>query len=74
MKTILFISTIVGISAWAFSYLINPSPEKIDQAGQLIAQAATPWWIPVIQFLASASLGIFGAILIIALLYSVAKG
>ena len=71
MKTIF---TLVGISVWAFSYLINPSPEKIDQAGQLIAQTAIPWWVSVIQFLESASLGILGAILILALLYFVAKG
>ncbi len=75
MKVIAFIfsiPTIVGMAIWSFGYLINPSPEKVSQAGQLIAQAAVPWWIPVIQFLAP--LGIGGAILILVLLYFVAKG
>jgi len=74
LKIIVSIPILVGMSAWALSYLMNPSPEKIGQAGQLIAQAATPWWVPAIQFLTSASLGILGAILIFALLYFVAKG
>jgi hypothetical protein len=64
--------SIIGVFIWAFSYQINPTPEKIDQAGQLIAQAAIPWWVSVIQFLAS--LGIIGAILILIFLYLVAKG
>lgn len=56
---------------WVLSYAANPSPEKISQAGQLIAQAAIPWWIPIIQFLAT--LGILGAIGIIVLLSLVAR-
>jgi hypothetical protein len=74
LKIIAFIfsvPTIIGTAVWSLSYLINPSPEKIGQAGQLIAQAAIPWWVPVIQFLAP--LGILGAILILVLLYFVAK-
>ncbi len=75
MKLIAFLTLIpilVGMAAWAFSYVLNPSPDKVDQVGQLIAQAATPWWVPVIQFLVP--LGIIGAILILVLLYFVAKG
>ena len=50
--------------------MLNSSPEKISKAGELIAQTATPWWIPVIQFFAP--LGIIGAIVIVALLFFVA--
>ena len=56
---------------WVLSYTVDPSLDKIDQAGQLIAQAATPWWVSVIQFLAP--LGALGAIVIIVLLFFVAR-
>ncbi len=46
--------------------MLNPSPEKISEAGELIAQTVTPWWIPVIQFFAP--LGIIGAIVIMGVL------
>jgi hypothetical protein len=77
LKIIAFLASIpflVHTAAWAFSYSLNPSPEKIEQAGELIAQAAIPWWVSVIQFLASAPFGILGTILILVLLYLVAKG
>jgi hypothetical protein len=66
-------SLIAGASfiIWAISYIASPSPEKIADAGQLIAQAAIPWWMPVIQFLAP--LGIIGGICIIVVLFLVAK-
>jgi len=56
---------------WVVSYTVNPSLDKIDQAGQLIAQAATPWWVSVTQFLKP--LGALGAIGIIVLLFFVAR-
>lgn len=70
MRTILAIIAITPMTYWAFSYVLNPSTEKISEAGELIAQAAVPWWIPVIQFFAP--LGVIGAIVILALLYFVA--
>jgi hypothetical protein len=63
--------TIIGFACWALSYVANPSPEKIDQSGQIIAQAAIPWWIPVIQWLLP--FGILGIIGIIVLLRLVLK-
>jgi hypothetical protein len=66
MKKILAIIAVVPIACWVFSYMLNPSPDKISKAGELIAQAATPWWVPVVQFFAP--LGIIGAIIIIGVL------
>ena len=71
IAAILSVPTIAGIIVWAISYTANPTPEKIDQAGQLIAQAATPWWVSVIQFLAP--LGTIGAIGIVGLLFMMKK-
>ena len=70
MKMILIIFAISPIAWWMLNYTLNPSPEKISKAGELIAQAATPWWIPVVQFFAP--LGIVGAIVIVGLLLFVA--
>ena len=70
MKMILIILAISPIAWWMFSYMLNPSPEKISRAGEVIAQTATPWWIPVIQFFAP--LGIVGAIVIVGILLFVA--
>jgi len=67
IATIFSIPIIAGMIVWVFSYAVNPSPDKIDQAGQLIAQAAIPWWVSVIQFLAA--LGTLGAIGIIVFLF-----
>jgi hypothetical protein len=63
--------TVGGFFIWAINYVASPSPEKITKAGELIAQAAIPWWLPVINFLAP--LGIIGFILIIVLLFYIAK-
>jgi hypothetical protein len=71
IAAILSIPTIAGFIWWALSYSVNPSPDKIDQAGQLIAQAAIPWWVSVIQFLAP--LGFIGAIGILVLLFLISK-
>ena len=70
MRKIFTILAVSPIALWILSYMFNPSPEKISKAGELIAQTATPWWIPVIQFLVP--LGIIGAIVIVALLFFVA--
>jgi len=67
IAAIFSIPIIVGMIVWVLSYAVNPSPEKINQAGQLIAQAAIPWWVSVIQFLAP--LGALGAIGIIVFLF-----
>ncbi|MFO7996672.1 MAG: hypothetical protein R6U93_05985 [Dehalococcoidia bacterium] len=65
------IPVIAGTVVWVCSYTLNPSPDKIDQAGTLMAQAAIPWWVSVTQFLAD--LGTLGAVGIILLLFFVAK-
>jgi len=70
MRTILAILAVSPMAWWAFSYMLNPSPEKISKAGELIAQAAIPLWVPVIQFFAP--LGMIGAIVILVLLFFVA--
>lgn len=46
---------------WIFGCSVNPTSEKIGQGGELIAQAAIPWWLQVIEFLAA--LGAVGALL-----------
>lgn len=71
MTKIFTILAVSSIAWWTLSYMLNPSPEKISEAGELIAQTAIPWWIPVIQFFAP--LGIIGAIVIIVLLFFVAS-
>jgi hypothetical protein len=63
--------TLLQIGIWGVSYVLNPSPAAIDQAGQIIAQAAIPWWMSVIQFLAP--LGIIGSIGVVVLLVLVAR-
>ena len=67
IAAIFSIPIIVGTIVWVLSYAVNPSLDKIEQAGQMIAQAAIPWWVSVIQFLAP--LGALGAIGIIAFLF-----
>lgn len=74
MKTIAFLMslpTLVSMAIWAMDYIINPAAEKISLACDLIAQAAVPWWIPVIQFLLP--LGILGGVATLVLLYLVAN-
>jgi len=67
MKKIITILAVVPIVWWVLSYMLTPSPEKISEAGKLIAQTVTPWWIPVFQFFAP--LGIIGAIVIIGVIF-----
>jgi hypothetical protein len=61
----------ISIIFWVVNVMTNPTPENISQGGQLIADAITPWWIPVIQFLAT--FGVIGGIAIVALLYYLSK-
>ena len=65
------IPLIARTAVWVVSYTVSPSLDKIDQGGQLIAQAATPWWVSVVQFLEP--LGVLGAIGIIVLLVFVTR-
>lgn len=45
---------IIGVGVWIIQVLFNPtSPQVIEKGGQLIAQAAIPWWVTVLQFLTS---------------------
>jgi hypothetical protein len=37
---------------WVVSYTVNPTPQGIERAGTLIAEAAVPWWLPVLEVLA----------------------
>jgi hypothetical protein len=74
MKTIgliLSIPLLAQIAVWGCSTSLNPSPENIAQAGELMAQAVVPWWLPIINFLAS--WGTFGAILVVILLFLLVK-
>lgn len=36
---------------WMLGSVINPSPEAIEKGGELIADAAVPWWIGVMGWL-----------------------
>jgi len=52
---------------WVVSYAANPTPQGIERAGTLIAEAAIPWWLPALVTLASIG-GIVGAVLVIVFL------
>ncbi len=68
---LLSIPTMFALVVWMFKMMTNPSPEVVSQAGPIIAEVATPWWIPLIQFLLQ--FGTFGAIIIIALVFWLSK-
>ncbi len=66
------ISVIVGLPLlmkflfWSVGYTISPSAESIGKGAELIADAAVPWWLGVIGWLAAlplAGLLILGFIL-----------
>ena len=63
--------TIVSFMIWMLKTMVNPTPENVSQGGELIAQAAIPWWITAIQYLAP--LGLIGAILILVILVYVSR-
>jgi len=52
---------------WAVSYTANPTPQGIERASVLIAEAVVPWWLPVLEALAAIG-GIIGAILVMVFL------
>jgi len=63
---------LIGIVVWLVQSLTNPtSPEVIEKAGELIAQAAIPWWIPVLQFIVS--IPILGGTLGVVFLFLLAR-
>ena len=76
LEQILAIPLLVGLVIWAFSALANPgSPEVIEQGGELIAQAAVPWWISVLEFLVSVpGIGSIVAVVFLFILFSRNKG
>jgi len=45
---------------WVLKVVANPTPANLDQIDILIAQAAIPWWIPIIEFLAKVGNAIGG--------------
>jgi hypothetical protein len=65
------IITLGGFMIWVLTYMANPSPENLAEVGPIIAQAAIPWWISVIEFLTK--FGTVGAIGILVLLFFIAK-
>lgn len=69
---ILGIPTFIGFAIWAVTYMANPTPENAAKVAPVIIQAATPWWVPVIEFLIP--WGLIGGLFIIALLILISKG
>ncbi len=57
--------TFVG---WAISSVINPTPENIEKGTELIAQAATPWWVTVFQWIGDHTTGLLATILILGII------
>jgi len=53
---------------WAVSYSANPTPQGIERAGALIAEAVVPWWLPVVEALACIG-GIVGAVLVLVFMW-----
>jgi hypothetical protein len=53
------ITVIVGLPLlmkflfWSIGYSISPSTEGIGKGAELIADAAIPWWLGVIEWLAA---------------------
>jgi hypothetical protein len=53
------ISFIVGLPLllmflfWSVGYIISPSAESIGKGAELIANAAVPWWLDVLGWLAT---------------------
>jgi len=73
MKILKFVGLIFLLSLWAkifmwtVSYMTNPPSQGIQRAGELIAEASVPWWLPVLVALASIG-GILGAGLVVVFL------
>lgn len=50
--TILAVPFLVKYTLWAGSAAMNPGdPEVMSGAAELVADAATPWWVPFVEFL-----------------------
>ena len=56
---------------WVIQSALNPSPEKIDQGGELIAKAATPWWIPLLEHAPAIVSGILIAVLVLVVVVAI---
>lgn len=54
--------------AWSNSAVVSPTPEKIAEGAQLIAENEMPWWLGIFQWLVGLP-GIIAAVLIIAFVF-----
>jgi hypothetical protein len=62
---------LISVIGWALSMSVNASPVNIAKAGDLIAQAAVPWWISAIQWLAP--LGLLGTLVMLLIVFLASK-
>jgi hypothetical protein len=53
---------------WSVSSVVNPSPENIQKGGELIAEAAVPWWVGIMEWMAGLG-GTVAAVLIIGFIF-----
>ena len=53
---------------WVIECWLNPSPENLDRGGELIARAATPWWVPFVEHLPEIALALL-AVMAVGFLY-----
>ena len=60
---ILMLPTLISLITFSFHVGTENSPKNVEEAGQMLADSVTPWWIGLIQTLSG--WGTFGAILII---------
>jgi len=76
LEQILAIPLLIALGLWAINALTNPgSPEVIEQGGELIAQAAVPWWISVLEFLTSIpGIGAILGVVFLFFLFSKSRG
>ena len=54
----------IRVLSWTIVSTTDPSPENIEKGTELIAESAVPWWIGIIEWLASLP-GLIAAVLII---------
>ena len=62
--TLLSLYFMVRLSLWVVSYAANPTPQGIERAGTLIAEAAVPWWLPALEALAPIGGGILAVLVL----------
>jgi len=60
--------SLMKIFFWVVQSSNNPPPQNIEKATELMVEEATPWWLGTLEWLAGLP-GIFGAVLIIALIF-----